>query len=66
MEILAARAKRIINFFSTQKQIERLEGVQHKLGYEDVIMRCIQDVQTRWNSSYYTWDRLFYLKDAII
>ena len=29
-------------------------------------MRCIQDVQTRWNSSYYAWDRLFYLKDAII
>ncbi|PKY36187.1 hypothetical protein RhiirB3_458263 [Rhizophagus irregularis] len=29
-------------------------------------MRCIQDVQTRWNSSYYAWNRLFYLKDAII
>jgi hypothetical protein len=65
VEILAARTKRIINFFSTQKQIERLEEVQRKLGYED-IMRCIQDVQTRWNSSYYAWDRLFYLKDAII
>ena len=65
IEILAARAKRIINFFSTQKQIERLEEVQRKLEYEDV-MRCIQDVQTRWNSSYYAWDRLFYLKDAII
>ena len=49
----------------TQKQIERLEEVQHKLGYEDV-MCCVQDVQTRWNSSYYAWDRLFYLKDAII
>jgi hypothetical protein len=46
VEILAARTKRIINFFSTQKQIERLEEVQRKLGYED-IMRCIQDVQTR-------------------
>jgi hypothetical protein len=65
VEILAARTKRIINFFSTQKQIERLEEVQRKLGYED-IMRCIQDVQTRWNSSFYAWDRLFYLKDAII
>ena len=65
VEILAARAKRIINFFSTQKQIERLEEIQRKLGYEDV-MRCVQDVQTRWNSSYYAWDRLFYLKDAII
>ena len=65
MEILIARAKRLINFFSTQKQVERLEEIQRKLKYED-IMRCIQDVQTRWNSSYYAWDRLFYLKDAII
>ncbi|CAG8776484.1 20690_t:CDS:2, partial [Rhizophagus irregularis] len=44
--------------------IQRLP-LQRKLGYED-IMRCIQDVQTCWNSSYYAWDRLFYLKDAII
>ena len=29
-------------------------------------MHYIQDVQTRQNSSYYAWDRLFYLKDAII
>ncbi|RGB31258.1 hypothetical protein C1646_792337 [Rhizophagus diaphanus] len=35
------------------KQIERLEEVQRKLKYEDV-MHCVQD------------DRLFYLKDAII
>ncbi|PKC55862.1 hypothetical protein RhiirA1_446717 [Rhizophagus irregularis] len=48
-----------------RKQIERLEEVQRKLKYEDV-MRCVQDVQTRWNSSFYAWDRLFYLKDAII
>ncbi|CAG8780000.1 20284_t:CDS:2, partial [Rhizophagus irregularis] len=47
------------------KQIERLEEVQRKLKYEDV-MRCVQDVQTRWNSSFYAWDHLFYLKDAII
>ena len=64
VEILVARVKRIINFFSTQKQIERLEDAQSKLNYKD-ILRCIQDVSTRWNSSYYAWDRLFYLKDAI-
>ncbi|RIA85776.1 hypothetical protein C1645_830291 [Glomus cerebriforme] len=46
-------------------QIERLEEVQRKLKYEDVV-HCIQDVQTCWNSSYYAWDRLFYLKDVII
>ncbi|GBB94786.1 hypothetical protein RclHR1_24100003 [Rhizophagus clarus] len=65
VEILAACVKGIINFFSTQKQIERLEAVQRKLGYEDV-MHCIQDVQTCWNSSYYAWNRLFYLKNTII
>jgi zinc finger BED domain-containing protein 1 (E3 SUMO-protein ligase ZBED1) len=64
VEILIARVKRIINFFSTQKQIEKLEEAQSKLHYQD-ILRCIQDVSTRWNSSYYAWDRLFYLKDAI-
>ncbi|GBC47332.2 zinc finger BED domain-containing protein 1-like [Rhizophagus irregularis DAOM 181602=DAOM 197198] len=47
------------------KKVERLEQVQRKLGYRD-ILRCIQDVSTRWNLSYYAWDRLFFLKDAII
>ncbi|GBC29861.2 zinc finger BED domain-containing protein 1-like [Rhizophagus irregularis DAOM 181602=DAOM 197198] len=65
VEILVARARRLINFFQYQKQVERLEQVQRKLGYKD-ILRCIQDVSTRWNSSYYAWDRLFFLKDAII
>jgi hypothetical protein len=63
-EILVARARRLINFFQYQKQVERLEQVQRKLDYTD-ILRCIQDVSTRWNSSYYAWDRLFFLKDAI-
>jgi len=65
VEILIARVKRVINFFSTQKQIEKLEEAQSKLNYQD-ILRCIQDVSTRWNSSYYAWDHLFFLKDAII
>ncbi|CAG8594255.1 657_t:CDS:2, partial [Scutellospora calospora] len=30
------------------------------------VRRYIQDVPTRWNSLYYAWDQLFYLKDAII
>ncbi|CAB4404646.1 unnamed protein product [Rhizophagus irregularis] len=36
-----------------------------KLDYID-IMHCIQDVSTHWNSTYYAWDCLFFLKDAII
>ena len=39
-EILVARARRLINFFQYQKQVERLEQVQRKLGYRD-ILRCI-------------------------
>ncbi|PKB92380.1 hypothetical protein RhiirA5_444913 [Rhizophagus irregularis] len=33
-----------------------------KLDYTD-ILRCIQDVSTRWNSSYYAWDqkKVFFL-----
>ncbi|GBC41300.2 zinc finger BED domain-containing protein 1-like [Rhizophagus irregularis DAOM 181602=DAOM 197198] len=42
VEILVARARRLINFFQYQKQVERLEQVQRKLGYKD-ILRCIQD-----------------------
>ena len=57
-EILIAHAKRLINFFQYQKQVEKLEGVQKKLGYADILC-CIQDVPTCWNSSYYTWDCLF-------
>jgi hypothetical protein len=38
--------------------------VQRKPDYAD-ILHCIQDVSTRWNSSYYVWNRLFFLKDAI-
>lgn len=63
-EVLIARAKRLIRFFGTQKQVERLLEVEKKLGYEDCL-HLIQDVPTRWNSTYYAWDRLFFLKDAI-
>jgi hypothetical protein len=63
-EILVTRARKLINFFQYQKQVERLEQVQRKLDYTD-ILRCIQDVSTCWNSSYYAWDRSFFLMDAI-
>ncbi|CAJ0648197.1 3774_t:CDS:2 [Entrophospora sp. SA101] len=64
-EVLVARVRRIINFFSTQKQVERLKNVQKHLGYTEAL-QLVQDVSTRWNSSYYAFDRLFFLKDAII
>lgn len=65
VEVLIARVKRLIRFFGTQKQVERLIEVENKLGYEECL-HLIQDVPTRWNSTYYAWDRLFFLKDAIV
>ncbi|RHZ83688.1 hypothetical protein Glove_88g56 [Diversispora epigaea] len=45
VEILIARVKRVINFFSTQKQLKKLKETQSKLNYQD-ILQCIQDVST--------------------
>ncbi|GES91520.1 zinc finger BED domain-containing protein 4-like [Rhizophagus clarus] len=59
VEILIARAKRLINFFMSPKQNERLKAIQtcHLNGTEDFsenhkYLRTIQDMKTRWNSSY--------------
>lgn len=46
VESLTVRAKQLINFFSTQKQIERLVKVQKDSGYEEQL-NLIQDVSTR-------------------
>ena len=46
VEALVSRAKQLINFFSTQKQIERLIKVQKEIGYEEPL-HLIQDVSTR-------------------
>src|SRR5947209_1483521 len=43
---LVLRVKQLINFFSTQKQIERLIKVQTDIGYEEPL-HLIQDVSTR-------------------
>ncbi|CAG8497805.1 299_t:CDS:2, partial [Racocetra persica] len=44
-EILVVHVKRIIHFFQTQKQLERLKEVQKRLGYTDVI-DAITQLQT--------------------
>ncbi|CAJ0651791.1 5891_t:CDS:2 [Entrophospora sp. SA101] len=43
----------------------RLKNVQKHLGYTEAL-QLVQDVSTRWNSSYYAFDGFFFLKDAII
>jgi len=46
VEVLATHAKQLINFFSTQKQIERLIKIQKDIGYEEPL-HLIQDISTR-------------------
>ena len=46
MKTLVLHAKQLINFFSTQKQIEWLIRVQKDIGYEEQL-HLIQDVSTR-------------------
>ncbi|CAJ0647057.1 10175_t:CDS:2 [Entrophospora sp. SA101] len=58
------RVKRVINFFSTPKQAENLHNEQINLNYTKVYC-VIKDVSTQWNSSFYSWQRLILLKDAI-
>ncbi|CAB4395082.1 unnamed protein product [Rhizophagus irregularis] len=49
---------------SCPKQMGRLKGAQKDRGYPK-ILEIIQDVRTRWNSSYLAWKRLLELKVAI-
>ncbi|CAB4484443.1 unnamed protein product [Rhizophagus irregularis] len=65
VEDLVSRVKQLINFFSTQKQIERLINIQKDIGYEETY-HLIQDISTRWNSSYLAWDRLIFLQYAVL
>ena len=45
--------------------MEQLEEIQKEMDY-DVILRTVKDCKTRWNSTYYSWERLSQLKDAIV
>jgi len=59
------RVNNLILFFAlSPKQIKRLKDAQEGRGYPK-IHEIIQDVRTRWNSSYLAWTRLLELKVAI-
>ena len=73
-EVLIARAKRLINFFTLPKQNERLLNAQKKNSEEmpeeesdlhTIFYRAITDVETRWSSTYIAWERLIILKPYI-
>ncbi|CAB5363285.1 unnamed protein product [Rhizophagus irregularis] len=42
-----------------------LSTVQKDIGYEESL-HLIQDISTRWNSSYLAWDRLIFLQYAVL
>ena len=63
---LVLRVKRLIDFFNVSpKQMEQLFIAQQDLKFKKCLS-TIGDVSTRWNSSYYAWERLLQLKWAII
>jgi hypothetical protein len=73
-EVLIARAKRLINFFTSPKQNERLLDAQRKNSEENleeesdlriVFYKAITDVETRWSSTFIAWERLIILKPYI-
>jgi len=67
IKALVLRARRLVLFFNSPKQLEALFGIQQILREdypED--LRPIHDVATRWNSTYNSWVRLLTLKKAII
>jgi hypothetical protein len=59
------RVNNLILFFAlSPKQLGRLKEAQKDRGYPKTL-EIIQDVRTRWNSSYLAWKRLLELKVAI-
>lgn len=65
IQIFILRVKRLVYFFSTPKQLEHLIAAQKQLNYSKTY-RTVKDVQTRWNSSFYSWKRLLLLKNALV
>jgi hypothetical protein len=62
IQIFILRVKRLVYFFSSPKQLEHLISAQEQLNYSK-IYKTVKDVQTRWNSSFYSWKRLLLLKE---
>lgn len=63
---LIARVNALIHFFSSStKQAQRLEKVQKRTGEQQKILKIKKDVITRWNSTYYAWERLLQLRLSI-
>ncbi|CAJ0874563.1 5767_t:CDS:2 [Entrophospora sp. SA101] len=67
IKALVLRARKLILFFNSPKQLEALFNVQERLREDyPTNLKPIHDVATRWNSTYNSWVRLLNLKKAII
>ncbi|GET50829.1 zinc finger BED domain-containing protein 4-like [Rhizophagus irregularis DAOM 181602=DAOM 197198] len=63
---LIARVNALIHFFSgSPKQTQRLEKAQKGIGKAQKVLKVKTDVVTRWNSTFYAWERLLKLRLAI-
>ena len=65
IQIFILRAKRLVHFFNIPKQLEYLIAAQQQLNYLKTY-KTVKDIQTQWNSSFYSWKRLLLLKNALI
>ena len=67
IKALVLRARKLVLFFNSPKQLEALFNVQERLREDyPTNLKPIHDVATRWNSTYNSWVRLLALKKAII
>ncbi|GBC11094.2 zinc finger BED domain-containing protein 4-like [Rhizophagus irregularis DAOM 181602=DAOM 197198] len=74
VKLLVLRAKKLIDFFLRPKQSQRLEEIQKKSQNQidvnagktsEYFLQMVADISTRWNSTYYAWDRLIKIKGYI-
>ncbi|PKB92056.1 hypothetical protein RhiirA5_446232, partial [Rhizophagus irregularis] len=74
VKLLVLRAKKLIDFFLRPKQSQRLEEIQKKSQNQvnvnagktsEYFLQVVADISTRWNSTYYAWDRLIKIKGYI-
>jgi len=65
LQKLILRVKRLITFLRKPKQCEYILAAQQELNYNKVL-KPIQEVSTRWNSLFDSFEKLLELQKAII
>ena len=64
---LISRVRKIVSFFNySPKQMERLNHTQRMLSQSEKPVGVIVDCETRWNSTFYMFERLVRLERAIV